>query len=121
MGLSIKTNRLRKIIQQQLLTKCPAVFYRKAKNAAGDHVVFVIDSFTANETVNVLSLEVRVIGTGDDTAAIEDLADDIWEMFDHFYYVADDIELAVYQNMRSIVEEDDSVIYRRLVFEVRAL
>lgn len=121
MGLPLRTNRLRAAIQAQLLTKCGSVFYRKAKNAAGDHLVFLLDSFSSEETINVISLEVRVIGRGDDTSVIEDLSDDIWEMFDHFYYVADDIEFAVYQNTRSVVEEDDSVIYRRLVFEVRAL
>ena len=121
MGLSLRTNRLRTAIKLLLLTKCDQVFYRKAKGTEGTHVVFLLDEFRADETVNEISLEVRVIGRGGNTEGAEDLSDDIWELLDHYYYTADDIQFTTYQNTRAVVEEDDSVIYRRLVFEVRAL
>lgn len=122
MGLSISTKKLRKVIQTKLLTKCTEVYYRRAKKTTGNHVVFRIDDFSAGEVMKTFSLDVRVVGRGENTNAVEDLADNIWEMFDHMYYLDSDMEFHTYQNTRSIVDEEDAtVIHRRLLFEIRAL
>ena len=122
MGLSVSTRKLRRVIQTELLKYCTEVYYRRAKKVSGIHVVFRIDDFRAEEVMKSLSLDVRVSGRGDSTDEVEDLSDVIWDALDHLYYLDDDLEFHVYQNSRSIVDEEDAtVIHRRLVFEIRAL
>lgn len=122
MGLPVSTRKIRRIIQDELLMHCSKVYYRRAKNTSGLHVVFRIDDFKAEEVMRAFALDVRVAGRGDCTDDVEDLADEIWDAFDHLYYLDDDIELHTYQNTRSIVDEEDaSVVHRRLLFEIRAL
>lgn len=122
MGLSVSTRKLRRVIQTELMKHCAEVYYRRAKQASGIHVVFRIDDFRAEEVMKSFSLDVRVSGRGDSTDAVEDLSDAIWDALDHLYYLDDDLEFHVYQNSRSIVEEEDAtVIHRRLLFEIRAL
>ena len=122
MGIQIKTIYLRSLIRELLEEHCSTVHYRQAKRAEGLHVVFRIDDFRREEVMKVLTLDVRVVDQGKDTDAVEDLADEIWDAFDHLYYLDDHVEFTIYQNTRSIVDEEDaSVIHRRLLFEIRAL
>lgn len=122
MGLSISTRKLRREIQTELKKHCSEVYYRRAKKTDGIHVVFRIDDFSADEVMKTFSLDVRVVGRGDSTDDVEDLADEIWDAFDHLYYLDSDLEFHTYQNTRNIVDEEDaSVVHRRLLFEIRAL
>ena len=122
MGLPIRQNHLREVIQAKLLTKCDAVAYKRAKQSTGTHVVFMIDSFGSEELLHPVTLDVRISGAGQDSSEIEDLTDSIWDMFDHMYHLDDELEFTSYQNTRSDMDEPDAgVISRRLLIELRVL
>ena len=122
MGLPIRMRHLRKVVRELLEEHCSTVHYKRAKRADGLHVVFRIDDFRAGEVMKVFALDVRVADQGDNSDAAEDLADEIWDAFDHLYYLDDELEFCTYQNTRNIVDEENaSVIHRRLLFEIRAL
>lgn len=122
MGLPISTKHLRDVIQDILEENGVQVFYKKAKNVEGIHIVFRIDDFKSDEVMKVFTLDVRVVDKRQRSDMAELLADAIWDGFDHLYYLDDSLEFTTYQNTRSIVDEEDaSVIHRRLLFEVRAL
>lgn len=122
MGLPMSTRKLRKLIQAELLKHCSQVFYLRAKKASGLHVVFMLSQIDTDEIMQQARLEVRVIDTGDDSDAAEDLSDEIWDAFDHMYYLSADLEFSVYRESRRVMtEEETSVIYRRLLFDIRAL
>lgn len=112
---------LRASIRTRLLTKCNAVFYERAKeNQTGSFVVFKLDQGTYEELCIQFQLEVYVVGTGTDTTTIENLADDIWDLFNHYSYCTGDLAYSVYPSVRNnLTEEDKNLIERRLTFTVK--
>ena len=122
MGLPMSTNKLRSIITTQLLQFCPNVAYKRAKQTDGPRIVFILDRITADEVMRPITLDIRISCRGDDSSALEDLTDAVWDFYDHLYYRDDSLEFAAYQNTRSDMDEEDSaVLCRRLLIEIRAL
>lgn len=122
MGLSVNTDHLREVIRAKLLTKCAYVAYKKAKQATGTHIVFLLDTYTSEELASKGTLDVRISGLGDSSSEVEALTDAVWDDFDHWYYIDDQLQLRSYQNTRHNLDEgDDSVITRRLLIELDVL
>ena len=122
MGLSVNTDHLREVIRAKLLTKCAYVAYKKAKQATGTHIVFLLDTYTSEELASKGTLDVRISGLGDSSSEVEALTDAVWDAFDHWYYIDDQLQLRSYQNTRHNLDEgDDSVITRRLLIELDVL
>lgn len=122
MGRTVeRTIDLRKSIKARLLTKCTSVFYGRAKGSqSGSYVVFRLTTGTYEELCIQYELEVYVVGFGDDTQTIETLADDIWDLFDHYAYCSGALAYSVYPSVRNdMTEEDKSIITRRLTFTVK--
>ena len=122
MGLPINIDRLRGIITAQLLEFCPKVAYMRAKQSSGPRIVFLLDTIEADEVMRLIQMDIRISCQGDDSSGLEELADEVWDFFDHFYYRDEDLEFSTYQNTRSNMDEEDSaVLCRRLLFDIRAL
>lgn len=115
------TNKLRKVLQAKLKTLCQDVSYRVARGAhAGEFVVFALSNSLDDELLWQTTLEVNVLGRGQNTTPVETLADDIWMALDHFYYLADGLGFTIYQTSRgSVDEETDSLNHLRLIFQLR--
>jgi len=114
-------SKLRPIIQSQLLTKATRVFYENTKGAPEfPYVVYDLNSFLYGEVIDQVELEVNVFDNSDDTATLETLADNIWELFDHKYYIDTNLSFTSYQNVRNNIEVGDKKVrQRRLVFTLR--
>ena len=115
------TIELRASIREKLLTKCSAVFYERAKEKqTGPYVVFNLDTGNYDELCIQFQLEVYVVGQGTDTSTIEDLADSIWDLFNHVAVCSGSLGYSVYPSVRNnLTEEDKNLIERRLVFTVK--
>ncbi len=115
------TVNIKKIITAKLKAYSNSVYYVKAKKASGTYVVFEFDAWKYDEVGTDMLLVVNVIGTGQDPATVDNLADSIWSGFNHLYYIDSvlDTGVVIYQNARSAEAADDGVIHRRLVFNMR--
>ena len=98
-------------------------YYGMAKdNAPALYAVWSLSGVTADEILDQAELEIYVLGRGDDTTAVENIADAIWAGFDHWYYYnsTDNIGFTSYPSVRNVLAEDDkTIIKRRLTFTVR--
>lgn len=112
---------LRPILQTQLRTVADRVFYEHTKGEPTfPYVVYDISSFTYGEVINQLQLEVNAYDNADDTTTLETLADSIWTLFDHKYYIDTNLEFSAYQNVRNNIDVPEKKIHqRRLVFTLR--
>lgn len=110
---------LRSVLQAKLSTYCNDAFYRKAK---GDHVsswlVYDVEDFSYNELFNQVKLEVNLMKKGEDTSALETLADSVWEGLDHWDYIDTNMAFSTYQNVRNNIEEE-GLKHIRLVFSIK--
>lgn len=98
-------------------------YYGMAKdNAPALYAVWSLSGVTADEILDQVELEIYVIGRGDDTTSVENIADAIWSALDHWYYYnsTDNIGFTSYPSVRNVLSEDDkTIIKRRLTFTVR--
>jgi len=115
-----ETIALRTSVQSRLKTVCEQVYYQRAKdNAQGPYIVFSLTPVTYNELYNQHELEIHIVGFGTDTTAIENLADEVWHLFNH-YSVCGDIAYTTYPSTRNIIPEDNkSIIHRRITFTLK--
>lgn len=123
------TVKVRKAIQAKLGTISVGTnafltsYYGMAKdNAPALYAVWSLSSVTADEILDQAELEIYIIGRGDDTTAVENVADAIWSGLDHWYYYnsTDNIGFTSYPSVRNVLTEDDkTIIKRRLTFTVR--
>lgn len=112
---------LRKALQTKLLGKCNTVFYRTARGGnTGNFVVYDLTNVLDDENLWQTTLEVNVLGPGQNTEPVETLADEIWQDLDHWYYLNGDLGYTCYQQSRAPVsEETDTLNHQRLVFLIR--
>lgn len=123
------TVKVRKAIQAKLGTISVGAnafltsYYGMAKdNAPALYAVWSLSSVTADEILDQAELEIYIIGRGDDTTSVENIADAIWSALDHWYYYnsTDNIGFTSYPSVRNVLPDDDkTIIKRRLTFTVR--
>lgn len=111
---------VRKAIQTILATKCTDTFFKRAKGTpSGNYLVWSYDSVLYDENRRQGTLEIYVNGYGEDTSSVETLADELWEMLDHYYYKDDNTVFVIYPNTRNVLDNDDTkMITRRLLFSI---
>lgn len=112
---------LRKALYTKLHSLCSDTSYRAARGThAGNFVVFELSSVIDDETLWQTTLEVNVLGGGQNTTGIETLSDEIWEALDHWYYLVSDIGFTCYQQSRApVTEDEDTLNHIRLTFSIR--
>jgi len=115
-------NQIRTAIRTALLTKCSNVFYQRArKDIVGDYIIFDLD-LLKGEVMTQINLDVHIIGSGQNTDSVETIADNVWDLFDHYYYMDSNMEFTSYQNTRSNRDDEDKLtIHRTLNFTLRLL
>ena len=122
------TVKVRAAIKTQLETvlvgQTPLVtYYQTAKqNTPATYAVWMLTGVTADEILDQAELEVYIIGRGDDTTNVENVADSVWSAFDHWTYYSstDNVGFTTYPSERNVLsEEDKTIIKRRLTFTVR--
>jgi len=119
MATNIST--IRPLIQAALLTKADRVFYEKTQgNPTFPYIVYSLNSYSYQEVTDQVELEVNAYGRGMDTSALETLADNVWDLFNHYYHIDNNIEFAAYPSVRNNIDTGDPEIrQRRLLFTLR--
>ena len=118
----MKTNSLRKIIQSKIESVIKPCYYRMADNkASGNYAVYDFESIDLGDLYrDDLILIVDLWDKGKDTSKIEDLADQIEELFNAANLPGEDVLPTFYRISREpIDDEDKTIIHRRLKFQVQ--
>ena len=94
------------------------IYYQQAQN---DHpkiyAVFTLNMVSLIDGRYTYELEINVMDYGEDTSAIENLADSIQAVFNKLVIINDYIGVYFYAEMRNSVEEEDrNALRRRLTF-----
>lgn len=115
-----KTIALRTELQRMLKTLANNVYYEEAPDTHPyPYAVYELSELTHSDGQSLLQLEINVIGYGDATATIENLADNIQTALHKYYFINHEIQFSSHKNRRDTIKEDDKkVIRRRLLFEV---
>jgi len=104
---------LRTIIQSLLTTKCNNVYYEKAKsNTPFPYCVYSIHLIDG-EVMKQGSLEINIVDDDQNTTDLETLAKDLWTLFDHYYYIDNDLALVFYCNDLSNVDVGEKTLHQR--------
>lgn len=117
-----KTNELRKLIQSQLKTKCSNVYYEQAIDSAlYPHCVYNFASIDLGDLIrDDLVLEVDVWDKGNSCTAIENLCDQIEELFNNANLPQDKILPTFFRISRiPVKDEDKSIKHRLLKFQIQ--
>jgi len=116
-----KTVALRTVISTLLKTMTPNVYYEDAPDTNPyPYMVYELNEITYSYGKVLYQLEVNVFGYGANTAPIETLADTTQRTLNKYSFINTDIQFTVYQGLRrTIKEEDEQIIRRRLLFEVQ--
>ncbi len=116
-----KTISLRTELQMLFKTLTNGVYYEQAPDdAAYPYLVYELSELFSNDGKTVFQLEVNLLDYGEDSFAIETLADDIQTALNKYYRISGIIEFTVYLGLRqTIKEEDKKIIRRRLLFEIQ--
>ena len=116
-----KTTSLRRIIQKKLDGIIKSYYCTADKDAMFPHSVFDfenIDLLDINRDDLILTIDLW--GKGKDTSEIENIADQIEEMFNAANMPEEDILPTFYRmNRTPIDDEDKSLIHRRLKFQIQ--
>lgn len=116
-----KTTSLRRIIQRKLDAVIKSYYQKADKGAIFPHSVFdfeTIDLLDINRDDLILIIDIW--GKGNNTSEIEDLADQIEEMFNAANMPEDDVLPTFYRLSRTpIDDEDKTLIHRRLKFQIQ--
>lgn len=117
-----KTNELRKLIQSKLKTKCSNVYYEQAIDSAlYPHCVYNFASIDLGDLIrDDLVLEVDVWDKGNSCTAIENLCDQIEELFNNANLPQDKILPTFFRISRiPVKDEDKSIKHRLLKFQIQ--
>lgn len=119
-GLTVK---FRKAILTKLKSYISATYYRRAVNAPALYCIFDIDSVTRDEeAVGQWQLAVSIFASGDNTEALDNAADAVWQGLDHWFYSnnSSGLYFNTYQSVRSASTDEDNGNHtrRRLVFTI---
>ena len=117
----MQTAEVRSFFQQQLSTEAAVAHYGVAPaSAVTPYLVWNLEEVSYEDGFSLQELEVDVVDSGEDTAAVESVADDLQQRLDHLYAMTDTFHVSVYRERRQpIYENDKTVIRRRLTFQVR--
>lgn len=112
-----KTNDLRKLVQSRLKTVCNNVFYEVAdKESLYPHIVFSIDSIDLGDFArNDLIIEMDIWDKSTSARAIEDLADDVEELFNNANVPQETILPTFFLIDRKTILDPDKTIRHRIV------
>ena len=115
--MSKKTNALRKVIQEKLNTVCQRVYYENADDGAMyPHCVFSFNNIdTGDSNRSDVMLEIDVWDKNAKAAVVEDLCDDIEELFNSENMPQDEILPTFYLVSRNSVRDEDKLIRHRLI------
>lgn len=116
-----KNLKIRKVIKSKLRERIDCVYYDHAPSKRENiFAVFNLEETTVIDGCTTVNLLVELSDYGTDDTAIEQLADDIQDDFDHFHYLDDSLEFMAYLDSRKTITENDKLILRRRVeFELR--
>ena len=117
-----KTIALRSIVMNQMAQVMPQgslTFYQQAQKESipGIYAVFTVEEIDTTDGRHTYETEINLVGSGGDTATIENLADDIQAHFDKLVIINGNVGVYFYADRRNNVEEEDrTIIRRRLTF-----
>jgi len=112
---------LRTALRTRLLTKCSKVYYERAKeDGTNNYIVFNLNAATYEETCVQYDFEVHVVGFGTDTSAVENLTDEIWDLFNHYSACENGLSYTVYPVVKNNLTDEENTIHRRILFTVKS-
>ncbi|MGO5053584.1 hypothetical protein ACTQ6A_13950 [Lachnospiraceae bacterium LCP25S3_G4] len=112
-----KTNELRKLVMQLLKTKCENIYYENAVNESMyPHVVFALSDINNNDlNRSDITLEIDIWDKSESAFLIENLSDEIEELFRSKNIPSNTILPTFYLIDRRKVLDEDKKIKHRLV------
>ena len=113
------TKELRRVLVALLASVAPSVSLSDTKQESYPHTVFDLSQVLYDSGRTLFTMEVNIVGYGDDTVSIDDNADRVQELFEDCNFNGDKISFYTRINTRNnIIEADKSLIRRRLLFEL---
>ena len=86
---------------------------------ARPYIVYSLETVSSADDMETVELEANVMDYGANTEPCEAIADQVEALFDKWYYLDDEIQLATYVDRRQpVTEEDRKIIRRRLLIEI---
>lgn len=117
-----RTNDLRKLIQTKLSTISNNVYYENAIETAGyPHIVFTLDKINLGDLSREdYTLDIDVWDRGSSASVIEELCDEIEDLFDAENLPQDTVLPTFFKDTRNVVDDTDKTIkHRNLKFVVQ--
>lgn len=117
-----RTNDLKKLIQEKLLTLTPNVYHKQARDdALYPHIVFTLKEIDLGDISRQdYILEVDVWDKGTSTTRVDDLADSVEDLFHTENLPQENILPTFYKiNRRDISDPDKSIEHRLIRFQIQ--
>lgn len=114
-------NKLRAELNKTLRTIHPRVYYMTSRDTeAFPYIVYDLPQGYFEDGLEVFNLDVDIWDNQTDTTEIELLAQSIWDKFNRYHFINEDMQFAIYRQARLTVHDDDPRIKRRtLIFQLR--
>lgn len=114
-------NNLRTELNKILESIHPRVYFMEAPDKVEfPYLVYDLPQSYFNDDLEVFNLDVDVWDDKDDTTEIETLSQAIWNMFNKYYHIDENMQFSIYRANRMTIEDDDPRIRRRtLMFNIR--
>lgn len=112
------TLKLRAYIVSQLKTLCDNVYYELANSTVHPYIVYSLSS-VKSEVMRNYSLEVNIYDKSSDTSTIENLADDVENLFDGITHNDEFQQIYTSVNTRNNIDDGDGIKRRRILIDLR--
>ena len=115
-----KTVELRTELRNHMLEACSNVYYEEAPTPYRyPYVVYEIQELSHTDGKTLCQMEVNAIDYGKDSKRIENISDQVQDIFNHLYVLTSGLQFSVHMDRRQIVrEQDKKVLRRRMLFEI---
>jgi hypothetical protein len=117
----VRTYELRKQLRKKISEVVTNNYYDQAPdNATYPYGVYDLAELNHYDGLTIMELETNLYDYGTSTSRIEELADNLQDTLNEYFFINHLIQFTCYRGMRQKIEEDDKqLIRRRLTFELR--
>lgn len=112
---------VRAYLQTRISQAAERCYYGVAQNSPDyPYMTWNLELVAMESGLSLNELEVDVVDHGTDSSEAERIADEVTALLDHHYALEPAFQAAIYLERRQPIQENDkSIIWRRLTFQVR--
>lgn len=112
---------LRSVLEQELLHIHPRVYHQRSVKDKFPYVLYNLSPGFVLDDQEVFDLDIDIWDNKDDTTDLETLASEIWNQFNRYRYLDENIQFSIYRGSRSplIDNKERNIKQRQLIFQLR--